>query len=62
MVYNAILSVLSSDPALTPCIDSDTDPDNDTTVMVGNVSMNCSAVKIDIAVTLSFLSGGIMVS
>ena len=62
MVNNAITSVLVDDPALEPCIYSSTDPNNDTIVLVGNVSMNCSAVKIDIAVTLSFLSGGIMVS
>ena len=60
MVNNAIASALSSDPDLMLCSDSDTD--NDSTVTIGNLSMNCSSVRLDVAVTLSFLSGMIMVS
>ena len=59
MVANAISMTLAGDEALVVC--DGLDPDEDLIVVWNNVTMNCSDVKVSIAVTVAFLSGAMMV-
>ena len=63
MVSNAISDTLASQ-GLEPCLamdDGSTDMEP-ILVVVNNVTMNCSDVKVNIAVTVAFMSGAMMVS
>ena len=59
MVANAISMTLASDEALIPC--DGINPNEDLMVVWNNVTVNCSDVKVNIAVTVAFLSGVMMV-
>lgn len=57
MVYNGISSVLESDPNLQQCLD-----DNVSEILDYNSSnITCQQIKVQIATSLAFLSGVIMV-
>ena len=53
MIGNSIQRVLHSDPTLEVCIDD---------YNITNSTIDCDAVKINVAITLAFSSGLIMVN
>ena len=61
MVSNAIARVFNSDPDMQPCLDELKSIDSNVTVSINGFEVTCDALKIEIATTLAFASGLVMV-